>query len=141
MPAINYAKVATEEGGSARRESDGPFATPPMMNRPVVWGVVCIVVLGLGYMLTGSPPTAPGANLVATLTPTARTPVFLRRRTREGAEVLDVLPKRESRRRGKRRDKRAHELWASLCVIISVCPRAHRRLCGRRPLRRCAARR
>jgi len=45
MPQISYAKVATDEGGE---HSNGPFASPPMMRRPVVWIGILIVAIGAG---------------------------------------------------------------------------------------------
>ncbi|KAJ8599325.1 hypothetical protein CTAYLR_005348 [Chrysophaeum taylorii] len=51
MPTVNYSKVATEEGGGGG-ESNGPFATPPMMKRPIVWVGMLILAIGAGVALT-----------------------------------------------------------------------------------------
>lgn len=54
MPTVNYSKVATDESGSGGSggESNGPLATPPIMQRPAVWVVILVVVIGAGLMLT-----------------------------------------------------------------------------------------
>ena len=61
MPSIAYySKVASEEGGSMQgpKHSDGPLATPPMIQRPWVWFFLLVAAIGTGLFLTGSSPTS-----------------------------------------------------------------------------------
>lgn len=80
MPTVNYSKVATDESGSGggSGESNGPLATPPIMQRPAVWVVILVVVIGAGVMLTSGSHQAVLAEEDAAIsslkTPQAMTP-------------------------------------------------------------------
>ena len=61
MPSIAYySKVASEEGGSMEgpKHSDGPLATPPMIQRPWAWFFLLVAAIGAGLFLTVSSPTS-----------------------------------------------------------------------------------